>query len=260
MKATFLNPFGAVLNALKASWIVKLAAVFVVGVPVSFAQEGYSYVSSSFYQLGYNSNTNVPASTDWERQDYVSWFGGNNPCPSNTWYQYTSSYRKRSFDSDPSGFIELELCIVTNNSSFKDKNEEMFWPVLCQADPKIVFNSVDYPLAQWDLLSRIKVAVEIEDFVSDDCYVVNGIFDYANFSGNDWHFSDYIFWLFYDSENVEALLFDVPRPHPVPRSYGSSSKERIYDSDRRVIFAPPDRTVHHSFWAEVDFCDGDDDE
>ncbi len=29
MKSNFLNPFGVVLNALKASWIVKLAAVFV---------------------------------------------------------------------------------------------------------------------------------------------------------------------------------------------------------------------------------------
>ena len=71
MKATFLNPFGVVLNALKASWIVKLAAVFAVGVPVSVAVAPLQprpvpyecvsdgYVSSASYRLGYNSDTNI---------------------------------------------------------------------------------------------------------------------------------------------------------------------------------------------------------
>ncbi len=262
MKATFLNPFGAVLNALKASWIVKLAAVFAVGVPVSFADlvPSGTYVASSYYVVGYNSNTNVPSAGQVARNPWNPW---GNPCISNNWFDYTSSYKKRSIDSEPKGYRELELCITNNRvDEYDDVN---FWPVYIQADPQIVFDSVNYPGAQWDLLSRIVFAVDIEEgdgsglsIGSSDCWVVGADFDYIDFSGNDWVFLDPFSWIDYDPINVKYFGLPFPYPRLGSDRFDSQEPRRVSASGRRATFKPPDRSCYISFWAWADHCDDDD--
>ncbi len=246
MKPTFLNSFGAVLSAVKASWILKLAVVFAVGVPVSFAQESSretidptpfpyrlvsdGYVSSASYRLGYHSDTNIAAPNkykrNWRWQWTVPWFGwelGRDVSPDGLdWYELTIEYWRDSADSDPGGYKERELSY--NDRADDGKFYDNVEPVMMQC-PRRVITSSNYPNAQWDLRSDVEFAVDVEtleyssSYPNSDVvrrlygynlhYYVHASIEYLNFydSAGDGEY-DYQF-------SGDPFIFNFPRVDPV---------------------------------------------
>ena len=278
MKPTFSNPFGAVLNALKASWIVKLAAVFAVGVPVSVGQFSShpvslsldisgEYIARSFYQVRYNSNTNVPGSGWSDRQ---SWIPGGNPCVSNVvWWEYTQKYFQHLGNAQPRGFRELELCV--GNNMVRDKDDDYIYSTHFQVNPRVVITSTNFPNALWTLESDVRSAVDVyrvkpvHSTDSSNCWVVEGRFycylltgDYSFFikpwiymSSPDLGFMDsyFLFPLYRDNEHFDGLRYIRPT-----KEYYQSSTSFI-SCPSRLIFRPPDRTFPACFNARLFTCD-----